>query len=100
MNMSARADGERFQSGANKYAAYLETPEGRLRFDLAWANLHDFLLQAKEPLCALDLEGGRERRRFDRRDLVCGQSLRQSRAMRITCFADQTRRLRIASERP
>jgi hypothetical protein len=59
MNMSARADGERFQSGANKYAAYLETPEGRLRFDLAWANLHDFLpLQAREPLCALDLEGG------------------------------------------
>ncbi len=59
MNMSASADSERFQSGANKYAAYLETPEGRLRSDLAFANLHDFLpLQAKEPLCALDLGGG------------------------------------------
>ncbi|SRR5208283_3479945 len=59
MNMSASDDSERFQSGANKYAAYLETPEGRLRSDLAFANLHDFLpLQAKEPLCALDLGGG------------------------------------------
>ncbi len=59
MNMSARADSERFQIGANKYAAYLETPEGRLRSDLAFANLHDFLpLQAEEPLCALDLGGG------------------------------------------
>jgi S-adenosylmethionine-dependent methyltransferase len=59
MNMSARADSERFQSGANKYAAYLETPEGRLRSDLAFANLHDFLpLQAEESLCALDLGCG------------------------------------------
>src|SRR5258707_3907751 len=59
MNMSARADRERFQSGANKYAAYLETPEGRLRSDVAFDNLGDFLpLQAKEPLRALDLGGG------------------------------------------
>jgi S-adenosylmethionine-dependent methyltransferase len=59
MNMSAGPGSERFQSGANKYAAYLETPEGRLRSDLAFANLHDFLpLQAKEPLFALDLGGG------------------------------------------
>jgi len=59
MNMPASADGERFQSGAKKYAAYLETPEGRLRSDLAFANLHDFLpLQAKESLCALDLGCG------------------------------------------
>src|SRR5271169_1640130 len=59
MNMSASADSERFQSGANKYAAYLETPEGRLRSDLAFANLHDFLpLQAKESLRALDLGCG------------------------------------------
>jgi 2-polyprenyl-3-methyl-5-hydroxy-6-metoxy-1,4-benzoquinol methylase len=56
MNMSGSADSERFQSGANKYAAYLETPEGRLRSDLALANLRDFLpLQAEESLCALDL---------------------------------------------
>src|SRR5260221_14602315 len=57
--MTAEADSERFQRGANKYAAYLETPEGRLRSDLAFANLGDFLpLQAKEPLRALDLGGG------------------------------------------
>ncbi len=57
--MSASADSERFQSGANKYAAYLETPEGRLRSDLAFANLHDFLpLQSEESLSALDLGCG------------------------------------------
>jgi hypothetical protein len=33
MKMTAKADSERFQSGANQYAAYLETPEGRLRTD-------------------------------------------------------------------
>jgi S-adenosylmethionine-dependent methyltransferase len=59
MPMTAKADIERFESGANKYAAYLETPEGRLRSDLAFANLQDFLpLQAEAPLCALDLGGG------------------------------------------
>jgi S-adenosylmethionine-dependent methyltransferase len=59
MPMTAKADSERFQSDANKYAAYLETPEGRLRSDLAFANLQDFLpLQAKASLCALDLGGG------------------------------------------
>ena len=59
MLMTAKADSERFQSDASKYAAYLETPEGRLRSDLAFANLQDFLpLQAKAPLCALDLGGG------------------------------------------
>jgi S-adenosylmethionine-dependent methyltransferase len=51
---------ERFQSGAHKYAAYLDTPEGRLRSDLAFANLQEFLpqAQAKDTLCALDLGGG------------------------------------------
>ena len=59
MNMSAGAGNERFQSGANKYAAYLETPGGRLRSDLAFANLHDFLPQrAAQPLRALDLGCG------------------------------------------
>ena len=59
MKMTAKADGERFQSGANKYATYLETPEGRLRSDLAFANLQDFLpLQAEPSLCALDLGCG------------------------------------------
>jgi S-adenosylmethionine-dependent methyltransferase len=59
MNTSAGADSERFQSGANRYAAYLETPEGRLRSDLAFANLRDFLPQGGEqPLRALDLGCG------------------------------------------
>ena len=57
--MTAHAGGERFQSGADKYAAYLETPEGRLRSDLAFANLEDFLpLQAKDSLHALDVGCG------------------------------------------
>jgi len=57
--MTAKADSERFQSGANQYAVYLETPAGRLRSDLAFANLQDFLpLQAKPSLCALDLGCG------------------------------------------
>jgi S-adenosylmethionine-dependent methyltransferase len=56
---TAKADSERFQSGADQYAVYLETPEGRLRSDLAFANLHDFLpLQDKSSLCALDLGCG------------------------------------------
>ena len=59
MKMTAKADGERFQSGAKQYADYLEAPEGRLRSDLAFTNLQDFLsLQAKPSLCALDLGGG------------------------------------------
>jgi len=51
---------ERFQREAKKYAAYLETPEGRLRTDLAFANLEDFLprSQAGRALCALDLGCG------------------------------------------
>jgi S-adenosylmethionine-dependent methyltransferase len=59
MKMTSHADGERFQSRADKYAAYLETPEGRLRSDLAFANLQDFLpSRAKGSLCALDLGCG------------------------------------------
>jgi S-adenosylmethionine-dependent methyltransferase len=57
--MTAKADSERFRSGANQYAVYLETPEGRLRSDLAFANLQDFFpLQAKPSLCVLDLGCG------------------------------------------
>src|SRR5882672_12071414 len=59
MKTTAKADKERFQSGADQYAAYLETPEGRLRSDLTFANLQDFLpVQAKPSLCALDLGSG------------------------------------------
>ncbi len=60
MKTTAKADSERFQSGANQYAVYLETPEGRLRSDLAFANLEDFLprSQAEKSLRALDLGCG------------------------------------------
>jgi S-adenosylmethionine-dependent methyltransferase len=59
MKITAKADGERFESGAEKYAAYLETPEGRLRSDLAFANLQEFIpLQANGSLCALDVGCG------------------------------------------
>lgn len=57
-NMTANVDGERFQGGADKYAAYLETPEGRLRLDLAFANLQEFLPQDTRSLRALDVGCG------------------------------------------
>jgi len=56
--MTAKDDFERFRTGAAKYAAYLETPEGRLRLDLAFANLQEFLPQARQPLNTLDLGCG------------------------------------------
>jgi len=59
MTVPAKGNEERFQSGAQEYATYLETPGGRLRSDLAFANLHDFLpQQAAQPLRALDLGCG------------------------------------------
>lgn len=50
----------RFESDATRYAAYLETPEGRLRRDLTFANLQDFLPAAPKikSLSALDLGCG------------------------------------------
>jgi S-adenosylmethionine-dependent methyltransferase len=56
--MSGSSNCERFQSDAQKYAAYLETPEGRLRIDLAFANLREFLPQASQSLRALDVGCG------------------------------------------
>jgi S-adenosylmethionine-dependent methyltransferase len=57
--MTTMAVNERFQNGAQDYVAYLESPEGRLRSDLAFANLQDFLpQQAEKSLCALDLGCG------------------------------------------
>jgi S-adenosylmethionine-dependent methyltransferase len=56
--MTANDDFERFRTGAAKYAAYLETPEGKLRLDLTFANLQDFLPQATRSLLALDLGCG------------------------------------------
>ena len=50
--MTTNADRERFQSGAYAYAAHLETPEDRLRLDLAFASLQELLPQSKRPLGA------------------------------------------------
>jgi S-adenosylmethionine-dependent methyltransferase len=60
MQMTAQPDSDRFQSGADKYAAYLETPEGRLRCGLTFANLQDFLAlpQSRRSLRGLDLGCG------------------------------------------
>ena len=54
----AKTDSNCFQSDAGKYAAYLETPEGRLRLDLAFINLQEFLGPAKGSLRVLDLGCG------------------------------------------
>jgi ubiquinone/menaquinone biosynthesis C-methylase UbiE len=60
MQMTANADSGRFQTGADKYATYLETSECRLRCDLAFANPQDFLPlpQTKLSLRPLDLGCG------------------------------------------
>lgn len=54
----AQADSERFRSGVEQYAAYLETPEGRLRLDLAFANLRQFLPQVTQSSRVLDIGCG------------------------------------------
>src|SRR5216683_222335 len=56
--MMAKPDSNRFESDAGRYAAYLETPEGRLRLDLAFANLREFLGPVKDSPRALDLGCG------------------------------------------
>ena len=60
IKMTTMAVNQRLQNGAQDYVAYLETPEGRLRTDLAFANLEDFLprSQAEKSLCALDVGCG------------------------------------------
>jgi S-adenosylmethionine-dependent methyltransferase len=58
VNELANPDDERFQNGASKYATYLETPEGRLRLELAFANVQEFLPPATRPLHALDIGCG------------------------------------------
>lgn len=52
------SNAEPILSDATRYASYLETPEGRLRLDLAFANLQEFLPQALSPLRVLDLGCG------------------------------------------
>ncbi len=59
--VTTKVKGEnRFESDADRYAAYLETPEGRLRGDLTFANLQDVLPApgGMKSLCALDLGCG------------------------------------------
>lgn len=58
MKTTAKTGSDRFQSDAGNYAAYLETPEGRLRVDLAFANLQEFLGPTEGSLRALDLGCG------------------------------------------
>jgi S-adenosylmethionine-dependent methyltransferase len=48
---------ERFEA-ADKYAAYMRTLQGRLRADLAWTNLLDFLPANASGFRALDVGGG------------------------------------------
>jgi len=58
MEKMTNPDCERFLTGAERYAAYLETPEGRLRLELAFSNLQEFLAPLSRPLKALDLGCG------------------------------------------
>jgi S-adenosylmethionine-dependent methyltransferase len=64
---------ERFQSEADKYAAYLETPEGRLRLDLPFANLREFLPSPKATGSSRAL------------DLGCGTGANGLRLARLGC---------------
>jgi S-adenosylmethionine-dependent methyltransferase len=59
MNTTVKGE-NRFESDASRYAAYLETPEGRLRGDLTFANLQESLATraGSKSLCALDLGCG------------------------------------------
>jgi S-adenosylmethionine-dependent methyltransferase len=56
-NIVPNSPGERFHD-ADKYAAYLKTLEGRLRLDLAFAHLREFLPQDKRSLRTLDIGCG------------------------------------------
>ena len=59
MKTGVKSD-RRFENDASRYASYLETPEGRLRADLAFANLQEFLPTSAgiNSLRALDLGCG------------------------------------------
>jgi S-adenosylmethionine-dependent methyltransferase len=52
-----RLDTSRFRN-ADKYAAYLNTPAGRLRSELAWENVRRFLPHNASKRRALDVGGG------------------------------------------
>src|SRR5690349_22323625 len=56
--MTGPVHGSRFENGVQKYADYLESVEGRLRLDLAFTNLQEFLPEAKQSLLILDVGCG------------------------------------------
>lgn len=58
--MASTSNDEQFESGAQDYANYLATPEGRLRADLSFANLQDFLTPPRpnKPLDTLEVGSG------------------------------------------
>jgi S-adenosylmethionine-dependent methyltransferase len=71
-HMKTTVKGEsRFESDAGRYAAYLETSEGRLRADLVFANLQEFLPAS---------EGGKS---LDALDLGCGTGATAVRLARL-----------------
>ena len=58
LSVTTKTESNHFQSDAGKYAAYLETAEGRLRLDLTFASLQEFLGPARYSLRVLDLGSG------------------------------------------
>jgi S-adenosylmethionine-dependent methyltransferase len=58
--MAAVKSEDRFERDATRYEEYLESPEGRLRVELPFANLLDFLplQERRKSLSALDVGGG------------------------------------------
>jgi S-adenosylmethionine-dependent methyltransferase len=56
--MDTNLENGRFERDASQYSNYLKTPEGRLRIDLAFANLQELLPNDVESRRALDLGGG------------------------------------------
>ena len=59
MNTALKGE-NRFEKDARRYADYLQTAEGRLRAELTFANLQEFLRprMGANPLCVLDLGCG------------------------------------------
>lgn len=54
---SADFESDRFDHDPHAYASYLQTFDGRMRLDVAWSNLRDFLT-GRDGRRALDLGGG------------------------------------------
>lgn len=72
MKTGAKSE-NRFENDASRYAAYLETPEGRLRADLAFANLQDSLLASASANSPRALDGrGTGAASLRALDLGCG----------------------------